>query len=114
MKKNLVFALLLLLTSCNFEDSTVDLNANISKSETQLLISNNDVFDYKNCKIKINEDYIYKMHSLRSKEKAEVGLLNFYDSDGNKFNPFLKKIMSVSIWCDLPNEKNGFMYGEFN
>ncbi len=114
MKKLFSLALLLLLFSCNFEDSTVDLKAKVSKSATQILITNQDDFGYDNCEITINGDYISKINYLGPLGEAQIGLMEFYDSDGTRFNPFQTKVLSVSIWCDLADEKNGFFYGELN
>jgi len=91
------------------ESSTVDLNASVSFNGTQFVITNNDTFDYNNAKLEVNGDYVLKGYNLKAGETYTVGIMQFADSDGNRFT-LMKKPQEFSIWCDLGNGKNGFYY----
>jgi hypothetical protein len=95
------------------ESSSVDLNASVSFSGTQFVITNNDTFDYNNAKLEVNGDYVLKGYNLKSGETYTVGIMQFADSDGNRFT-LMKKPQKFSIWCDLGNGKNGFYYATWN
>jgi len=97
----------------NGESSTVDLNASVSFTGTQFVIKNNDTFDYNNAKLELNGDYFLKGYNLKAGETYTVGMMQFADKKGNRFNA-LQKPQKFSIWCDLSNGKNGFYYAEWN
>ncbi len=64
-------------------------------SDTQLQISTEQSLS--NVRIRVNSDYIYEVSSLPAGIYT-VGLATFADKKGNRFNPFSKKIRSVSIF----------------
>ena len=114
MKKLLFLLPVLFILSCgSSEDRYVDLNVNMARTTTGIKISNNDMFDYKNVEIDINSSYEYKVKLLKSFRTIEINYSKFADYKGNRFNIYQKKVKSVSVYCDLENEKTGFVYGEF-
>lgn len=116
MKKSFVlFALLvLLLPSCDFDDGFTNLNASVRRSGTQIIVKNNDNFDYKNLVIEINKEYKATFSFLPPGKVVEIGLLNFTDKKHNKFNPFTMDAANITITCDISGNKRGFLYGEMN
>ena len=95
------------------ENSTIELNASISISGSQFVITNNDNFDYINAKLQINEDYFLKVYNLKAGEVFYIDMMEFADEKGNRFSIF-QKPLNFSIWCELSNEKKGFYYAEWN
>ncbi len=106
------FFIFLAFGSDDKDTSTVDLNASVSFTGTQFVISNNDNFDYNNAKLEINGKYVMKGYNLQAGEVYTVGMMQFADEDGNRFD-ILKKPQKFSIWCDLGDGKNGFYYAEW-
>ena len=104
-----VFIVLAVSSSDDTSSSTTDLNVSVSFTGTQFVITNNDNFDYTNAKLEVNGDYILKANTIKAGETYTVGMMQFADDDGNRFD-IMKKPQKFSIWCDLSNGKNGFYY----
>lgn len=110
----MILALITALSiSCDPPADDVTLKASISKSDTQLIIQNNDSFDWINVEIKINGDYAYKISEIGSLTTAYVGFLNFTANDGKIFDPFAYKVQDITISCKADN-KYGFVSAKFN
>jgi len=108
----IVFAVFIVFAVSSSDDgnsSTTDLNASVSFTGTQFVIKNNDNFDYTNAKLEVNDDYVLKGYTIKAGETYTVGMMQFADDDGNRFD-MMKKPQKFSIWCDLSNGKNGFYY----
>jgi len=112
--KKLIFLLVIIigLSSCSFEDSTTNLKATISFTGTQFVIKNNDNFNYPNATLKVNDKFVLKGYDLKSGETYTVGMMQFADDDGNRFN-MMKKPQNFSISCTLPDGKMGWVYAEW-
>jgi len=95
--------------------STIDLNASVSFTGEQFVITNANDFDWTNVELEINSvglksGYIYKPRmTMVAAGVYTVGVLQFAKKDGTKFNPFTTKPLNFSIWCDTPKGK-GFYY----
>lgn len=111
----LAITLFVLLTigSDGGEDTTVNLNAQVSFDGSQFVIVNKDNFDYRNVKLELNDKYILKGYTLRTGESYTVGMMQFADKDGNRFS-IMQKPQKFTIWCDLAGDKNGFYYATWN
>jgi len=119
----LVFFIIIGLSCTNGESntvsdttsSTIDLNASVSFTGEQFIITNADDFDWTNVKLEINSvglksGYIYEPQiTMVAAEVYTVGALQFAKKDGTKFNPFTIKPLNFSIWCDTLKGK-GFYY----
>jgi hypothetical protein len=103
------FFFLALSSSNDSSDSTTDLNASISFTGAQFVITNNDSFDYINAKFEVNDDYVLEGYTIKAGETYTVGMMQFADDDGNRFD-MMKKPLRFSIWCDLSDGKHGFYY----
>lgn len=91
----------------------VTLNANIQKSGTQLVITNDDTFDWKEVKIVINSDYKYTIESIPMLSQQKIGFMKFADNDNKLLNPFEYKIVDVQIYCKTPDGSDGFVSAAF-
>jgi hypothetical protein len=117
MKKHsiLYVFVILLLQSCNLpDDSFIDLKASVKNSGTQIIIKNNDSFEYQDLIIEINKEYKAKYTSLMPGEVLEIGFLKFTDGNHTKFNPFTTTASNITITCNIKNGRKGFLYGEMN
>ena len=106
------FFLFIAFGSDDKDTSTTDLKASVRFTGTQFVVTNNDNFDYTNAKLELNDKYVIKGYDLKAGETYTVGMLQFADDDGNRFD-MMKKPQKFSIWCDLGGEKNGFYYAEW-
>jgi len=91
----------------------VELNGKITKTATQLIVSNNDTSDWTDIEVTINDDWSCKVPIIRHGEVFQIGFLNFTKSDGQKFNPFEYSVKNVT----LSGHKNGeiaVIVGTFN
>jgi hypothetical protein len=84
--------------------SNRDLNCNVHFTGTQIIITNNDDFTYRNIKVKLNDKWSDNITSIGPGEHYAIGILNFSDEDGNRFG-WMQKPKSCSISCD-----GGFYY----
>lgn len=117
--KKILLMLLVLASVVACGDSSLKLKTDISKSASIIQLKNNDTFPYKKANVEINGKYKYRCKKLDPGQTIEIGLLNFSDSDGNRFNPLLQKVLSVTVSCNVAEKgsddyKFGFVYGEFN
>lgn len=95
------------------EDDSVLLNANVSFTGTQFIITNNDKFDYENCRIQLNSKYLLKNVDMDAGETYTVGIMRFADKNGNRFT-LNQKPQELTITCKIEGEKIGFLYAEWN
>ena len=102
--------ILLFFVAC--EDQTPDINASVSFTGTQFIITNNDNFNYDNAKLELNGKYVLKGYNLKAGKTYTIGMSQFADDDGNRFS-FIQKPQKFSIWCDIKGGKNGFFYAEW-
>lgn len=94
-------------------ESSITLNASVRFTGTQFIITNNDTFDYVNTKLKVNDNYYISGYTLQAGHTYEVGIMNFADDNGNRFN-LMKKPKNFIISCDLRNnDKYGWYYAEW-
>jgi len=109
---SLCFFLALAFGSGDTKNTTTDLKASVRFTGTQFVITNNDSFDYINAKIEVNDHYTITGYTLKSGEIYTVGMMQFADDEGNRFD-IMKKPQRFSIWCDLPDGNKGFYYAEW-
>lgn len=105
-------------SSNSSSDNWIDLDVSVYDEGTQLSITNNDTFSYRNLRIEINppsnifkSGYVYSTSLLSSGKTIFVGYGNFTKPDGEKFNPFAYKVQKVYITCDLSSGKEGMYVG---
>ena len=95
--------------------SIQDLNATVGFDDIQFIIVNKNVFDWRNVKLEINDKafssgYVCNIPLIKAGNEYTIGSMQFAKSNGERFNPFTYKVLSLSIWCDTPKGK-GFYYG---
>jgi hypothetical protein len=99
----------------------VDLNAAISFTGNQFIISNNDDFAWTNVKFEINSPGLFSSGYILNAPRIEagtvytVGAMQFAQKDGTRFNPVAAKVQELSIFCDTPKGKGtGWYLGKWN
>ena len=125
MNKNKIIILLLIISLGVFfffiskeddkiskNNSTIELKAAVKFTGTQFVIINNDSFNYTNTKMKVNNKFFIKGYTIKSGETYTVGMLQFADDEGNRFD-LMKKPQNFSISCDLEKGGDGFYYAEW-
>lgn len=96
----------------------LDLQASVKMGGGQFVITNQDSFDWTNVELEINdpglfkEGYVQKISRLVAGETYTVGVMQFANKNGMRFNPLTMKAKAVSVWSDTPNGK-GRWYGNF-
>jgi hypothetical protein len=109
----LVIAIAIPIATCDTESSQVDLNASVSYNDGQFTITNNDNFDWYDVKFTLNSDYELRHPVIAARTTYTVGSMQFAKSDGTMFNPFTMKPLTMSIYCDTPDGKYGWWFGEW-
>jgi hypothetical protein len=94
--------------SSNKGSSTPHLNASVRFTGTQIVIQNNDSFEWNNLRIELNSGllnsgYYLDASSIKAGTTATVGILNFAKSNGERFNPISMKARTVTIMADTPS-----------
>lgn len=88
--------------------SSRDLHPDFHSTSSQLIITNKDQFNYTNPIIELNGDYSYKTGIIiNAGETYKIGLMQFANSDGQRFNPYQMKIKKITLSCS-----EGFAYLE--
>ena len=94
-------------------ESVPDLKASVRFTGTQFIITNNDTYDWKNCKVEVNGEYKIKNKSFSAGQSYTVGAMQFVDSDGKKFNPITHKAQDIFFWCDNEQGKRASYLGSW-
>lgn len=97
--------------------TSVDLAAAVRFTGTQFVITNNDAFNWSNCRMEINSGIARGGYELRApliaaRSTSTVGAMQFAKRDGERFNPISMKPNSFSIACDTPQGR-GYSFGEW-
>lgn len=92
--------------------STVRLNAKVTFSQAQFIVSNNDSFDWRNVKLEIipesvEERFRLSVPIILSGERYTADAVKFLGNDGVRFDPDKIKPGKFWILCDTPNGRSG-------
>jgi hypothetical protein len=96
----------------SIDTSTVDLKVSVTFTGTQFVITNNDNFNYLKVKMELNDDYYLYSDVIEAGKVYTVGMLQFADKKGNRFD-IMQKPLSFSISCKLPGGTDGFYFGSW-
>lgn len=97
--------------------SYVDLNASVSFTGTQFVITNGDSFNWNDVELEINAGLLkggYKLKAvlISAGQTYTVGALQFAKRGGERFNPLTIKPQSLSIFCNT-SKGRGFYSGKW-
>lgn len=82
-------------------EASTDLSPEIHWNGSQLIITDKDDFDYNNAVIELDGDYTYKVgQPIEAGQTYTIGLMEFANSDGIRFNPFQMKIKTIFVSSD--------------
>lgn len=123
MRNKILYSLLLLFISILFflvvsinkqkeEKPIIKLNAMVSLIGNQIEVHNLDDFDYVKTKLTINEHYHLIGFNLNAGEKHTFWQVEFAHSNRKRMST-QQKPLKFSIWCELPDGKNGFYITDF-
>jgi hypothetical protein len=93
--------------------STIHLNAEVTFSGAQFVISNNDPFDWENVRLEaVSTDSaepfcLTVSQPIRAGDTYTVRTAEFRTKEGIRFNPLSMKLERFWIRCDTPERKNG-------
>lgn len=92
--------------------STVRLNAKVAFDGAQLVISNNDPFDWENVKLEIvtgvfGEPFGLSVPKIAAGQAYAVRTTEFRRKDGSRFDPVSTRPQEFWIRCETPGKKNG-------
>jgi len=85
------------------EPKSIVLNAKLSKTETLLIIKNNDVFDYDNVTLKLNDDYKLNVTKIPAGKYYNARIFDFSNSNSERFT-FDKKPKELTLIFDYCGE----------
>lgn len=80
------------------------LDASVSFTGTQFVITNENTYDWTDVKLEINygvvsSGFVLRVARLQAGQKYQVGAAQFTKSDGERFNPFTHKPLKFAIFC---------------
>lgn len=86
-----------------------DLDASIRSTGNQLVIRNDNDYDWHSVKICVNpgwisDGYYVKAAKVEAGKTYTVGLMTFADKGGQRFNPFTQKLRQVKISGKKPDD----------
>ena len=79
------------------------LNTKLLFNGTLLTITNNDIFDYSNVKLKLNDDYELNTGTIQSGKSIAVSRLDFSNSKSERFT-YDKKPKELLLSCTVSGE----------
>ena len=89
-------------------DLDSSLNASMSFTGTQFVITNLDSKSWTDVKLKINDEYTLNVDLIEAGKVYTVGAAQFSKEDGTRFNPFTMKPRKLGIIA-----KEGMYFGEW-
>lgn len=100
-------------------DEPPQLTADIGFNGTELLIKNDDQFEWKNCELKANyevfgsDGYEIEIRAIAPQMTQKIEVIELSTGAGERFNPFTHKLKKLFLRCETPS---GHQYtgGSFN
>lgn len=105
-----IVSLAIFNSSCKCAREDVDLKMNLRKSGDILFITNSESFPILNSEVTINSDYILETGEWKGGEQKIVFLNDCVNSDNLKFNTYLYKVSSVSIYGKTQDGRTAWAY----
>jgi tRNA(Ile2) C34 agmatinyltransferase TiaS len=92
--------------------STVRLKAKVTFPGESFVVSNNDLFDWKNVELEIvpesaEERFSLKVPKISAGQICTAAAAEFSREDGTRFNPYEMRPKRFRILCDTPSNKRG-------
>ena len=93
------------------KSSTIRLNAKVTFAGSQLVISNNDAFEWENVRLEITsglfrDSFSLSVPKLYAGQTYAIKADEFLRKDGARFDPASARPWKFSIYCDIPGKKN--------
>jgi len=89
----------------------VKIKADVGASGYELLLTNKNDFDWYGVTVYLNGfDYQYSFKSILAGEQMRVNLIEFCTGGGDRFNPFLKKLLKVYLTTDSPKGAGAYEF----
>lgn len=91
-------------------EDPAELNVAVSHDNLNVIITNKESKDLGDCKLKLNNDYLYdatNTYLVKAKQTTRIGLSEFTESDGTRFNVHLIKPQYLRIDCDRKQGSRG-------
>jgi hypothetical protein len=105
----IIASLLLVIIGINIDGGVTNqiqkLSATVRYNNSQFLIANTGEFDWSNVEMKVNKKYTLAVDKIEAYGTYTVGMGQFADSSGNRFNVFTMKPLNISI-----HAKEGYSY----
>jgi len=113
MKKLLLIIPLLIWVAC--EDDSVDLNARVTHTGPDIIVYNNDNFDWREVKLELNDEYIVKINVIPAGSSKTISVRNFTtEKDGRRFINNTHRLKRFWIAVKLKGGKRGYYLGNWN
>lgn len=95
------------------ESPVVRLNAKVAIAGRQLVVSNNDSFDWENVKMEIasgvpHDPFVLSIPKISAGQSYTLEAEEFRRKDGARLDPSLAKPQRVWIRCETPKKESGF------
>jgi hypothetical protein len=68
-----------------------------------LVISNNNSWDWKYIEMELNGEYTYTFFRIRAGSVVKIPLCYFTDGDGHPFDYLTQPCRNFKIWCETPS-----------
>jgi hypothetical protein len=103
----LIVIVIALVATCRSSSRNVGLNAEVTFSANEFVISNKNDFDWTNVQMQINEvvaipGFSCSIPKIAAGETYTVFSNRFFTPDGSQFDPTTTKIQRFTIACDTP------------
>lgn len=82
---------------------SAELKVQVQHDDLNVIIQNNEAKDLGNCKLKLNDKYVYdasNRYLVNSGQEVRIGFSKFTEADGTRFNIYTTKPKYLRIDCD--------------
>jgi hypothetical protein len=90
---------------CTRAPETAEISPAITNTELELIVTNNDTFDWMNAQLELNNAFRYEIAAIHAGETLHLQLQDFTKADGTRFDPVSEAPSNLVIACDTPKGK---------
>jgi hypothetical protein len=90
---------------CTRAPETARISPAITNTGLELIVTNNDTFDWMNAQLELNNAFRYEIAAIHAGETLHLKLQDFTKADGTKFDPLSEVPSKLAIACDTPKGK---------
>ena len=90
---------------CTHAPEKAVISPDVTYSDLQFIVTNNDPFDWTNVQLELNNTFQYEIVTIHAGQALHVKIQDFAMADGTKFDPLTEAPSQLVVTCDTPKGK---------